>query len=156
MPENLRGATFFNSPCTFAEDNLSLYSKVNTGECTETYDVFIVGINIRRTCRFMQSLQPPPPTPTPQKTPRICANLMTHPGRGRVGTCPPVPTRGYATGDGWKTWHQLQGCIQDLKLGGVKQMGLHGSTPVVLRSKAPVGSLGDAPRKLKHEILPAR
>ena len=53
--------------------------------------MFIVGINIRRTCRFMQSLQPPP-HPYSSKTPRIGANLMTHPGRGRVGTCPPVAT----------------------------------------------------------------
>jgi len=33
------------------------------------------------------------PHPTPQKTLRICANLTTHPGRGRVGTCH-VPTHG--------------------------------------------------------------
>jgi len=33
-----------------------------------------------------------PAPPTPKKTLRICANPMTHPGRGRVGTCRPVAT----------------------------------------------------------------
>jgi len=43
-----------------------------------------------------ESANPPPPRLI-QETPRICTNLTTHPGRGRVGTCPPVPTRGYAS-----------------------------------------------------------
>jgi len=36
-------------------------------------------------------------SPSPQKTIRICVNPMTQHGRDRVGTCSPVPTRGYAT-----------------------------------------------------------
>ena len=32
-----------------------------------------------------------------QKTLRIYANLTTHPGRGRLVTCLPVPHRGYAS-----------------------------------------------------------
>ena len=36
------------------------------------------------------------PRPYSSKKLQICANLTTHPGRGRVGTCP-LPTRGYAS-----------------------------------------------------------
>jgi len=54
--------------------------------------------DIRCTFRLMWSLLPPPLLL--QKSLRICANLTTHPGRGRVGTCPPVPHRGYATAGG--------------------------------------------------------
>jgi len=39
-----------------------------------------------------------PPSSLSQKTLRICTNPMTQHGRRRVGTCPLVPTRGYATG----------------------------------------------------------
>ena len=59
---------------------------------THFRDVFIE--NIRCTFRLMQSLLPPPYS---SKTLRIYANLTIHPGRGRVGTCPSVPHRGYAT-----------------------------------------------------------
>jgi len=38
-----------------------------------------------------------PPTLLLKKTLRIYANLTTHSGRGRLGMCPPVPHRGYAT-----------------------------------------------------------
>jgi len=48
------------------------------------------------TFRLMCSLLPPPYSS--KKTLRICANLITHPGRSRVGTCPPVPTNGYTSG----------------------------------------------------------
>jgi len=50
------------------------------------HDVFIK--DIWCTFRLMRSLQPPPLLL--QKTLRICANLTTHPGWGRMGTCPPV------------------------------------------------------------------
>jgi len=41
------------------------------------------------------------PHPTPQKILRICANLTTHRGRGRVDTCPPVatPVKTWSTSD---------------------------------------------------------
>jgi len=34
-----------------------------------------------------------PPLYSSKKTLQIFANLTIYPGRGRVGTCPPVPTR---------------------------------------------------------------
>jgi len=60
---------------------------------THFLDVFIE--DIRYTFRLMQSLLPL--TPTPPKKLRICENLTTHRGRGRVSTCPHVPHHGYAT-----------------------------------------------------------
>jgi len=61
---------------------------------THFRDVFIE--DIRCTVRLTRSLLPP--RLLLQKTLRICANLTTHPGQGRVGTGgPPVPHCGYAT-----------------------------------------------------------
>jgi len=80
-----QGGYFFDSPCTLAEYTLSLYSKVSTGKCTETYDVFIVGINIRCTFRFMRSLQPPHPHPYSSKKKLLKFVQISRPTLAEVG-----------------------------------------------------------------------
>jgi len=80
---------------------LTVLKSESTGDSAQPqrhYDVFIEDIN-----RRVPSGSPHAESATPphrdscKKTLRICANLTTHPSRGRVGTCPPVPTRGYAS-----------------------------------------------------------
>jgi len=98
MPENLRGATFLTHPVHLQK---IIYHCIQKWKYRRMYrDIWCVHSRYKYTAYLQVHAESatPAPTPTPQKTPRICANLMTHPGRGRVGTCPPVPNRGYATG----------------------------------------------------------
>ena len=93
MPEN---CYFFDSPCKLAEDTQSLYSKVKVQETVQRHMMCSYRRYEYTTYLQVHAEFATPPLLLP-KTHRICANLTTHSDRGRVGTCPPVPTRDYAS-----------------------------------------------------------
>jgi len=67
----------------------------------------------------------------------------------------PSELQGWKTRE-WKTRHQVQGRIQDLKLGEAKESRGQKS-PSGIQKQSPGRESGDGPRKLKlkHEFLPA-